>query len=733
MKNTQTKQKNKRVSPPKPPQQSKKVKKSEAFAGRSNKKNLSDIEKKEIEKAGEKFIIGEKKRFDFVMDLLGMEDEQERLEWMQDFSKNNSSDRMFVAVMDAVPKEYQRKVLDRIAPKKQKKIDLFEMEWSTQVFLDALEEKKLQSNLVLSYEKYWNKRLTFPEIKQKILEEHTTLMNSFLTKQQQEENIRNLKRLVREKEKTQGPPRTIKLVDLKGNIIEDVRAPDMGRRTLGYQVMELGMCEKYYKKSWIPGYSNDGEFYVFGMVNERVLEDTNLVDVKSTIIHDSKKYYKAKNNLDYFLCTSIYKKQTKNILTGQFKDGRLFEFLIVYVYGGIQLVQDESLYVKEVEWITQQYSAIYQTSNRVKEFLEKELITSTSKFYLYILNIMNTFFDEKSSKYLLETFIENTKGNASLFMNSVARIMIFLDTDYLGSKLPFFHQKLQKNVFILEDLPTLTPKEILQEIYEDPRNYSEDDLFNEEKTNIEKLTEDIEDQVSLYIFNTVNIFSYDPTERIATGVARRILKKTKIQERQIITECQNKIEDIKWDTIYYRDPLENKLFCFNLLEIVEQIYKGDFINPHTGTQFSIEFIDGIKKYSLENTRKAYQKAIKTSIDLTNILFEDLNTKELSLEPSQTCSFEKVKKYWETYVLSSNPLEEKLRKSPSDIDSIKKIIEKPPQIKHEEPKINKISLPPQKIERKKEEKPPVAKVVETVAQPDKKKIVFSKKEFGQKKN
>lgn len=704
---------------------------------KADKKKLDSEELEQIEERKKEFYKQEKERISLLLKLSEITDEETiRLE-LKDFSKGGKSDKLFGVLVYTIPSKFYKELAEKFGEKavlqqqknekniqknKQQDVNPIFL-WSTMTLLDFIEiNPKMLEELVDLYNANYKTSKTFEEIKNEIVKESDKITSSFLTKSQKEAYDRfmeNIKKDRRKIEERQPENKKSVFLDKDGNVIS------IEQRNLiepsDFLYTDMLFCLKYEEKPWIENY--DGKFYVTGVIDNKLVNETNLVSEES-IIFQNKKYFKSNQKLNQLFCTAFTKKQKKYIFSGQFRDKKLFELEIVYKTKNSFVKQDEDLFNLELNWISSQNNEMLSIKQSVQKFLDTEPVEKDSKFSKYIVNIFSLYFDKESSNSILNYFVTNSKGNMKYFMERVAKLMIFLDPNYLGSKIPFFHKKLEKNVYNLEDLYTLSEKEILQEIYENPQNYIEDDnsIFEDKFSNF---TDNIRDQINLFIFNTVKNFVEDPTKRQSGNFAKYINPPKNINVIQSSNQCQNDFGEIKWDTIYYRDPETNKLYCFNLLEIVQQIYSGDFVNHHTNMQFSSDFVKSIKKYSLEKIQKIYEvkKPVDLKINFLDVLLNDLNKKEISLTSSE-CSSEKIKKYYKDFVLTEeDPLTKKLQKTSEELEKINDFVND--QSLHEVALVQEpLQIFPQRV---------VKDSVESVSIPlVKQKVKFSKVGFGQKK-
>jgi hypothetical protein len=495
-------------------------------------------------------------------------------------------------------------------------------------------------------------------------------------------------------------------VDINGDIVVLDKKNTLGTSDFFYK--DLLYCLEYKEKPWIKNY--DKEYYVSGILESKEIQETGLVKKDDFITFDNKQYYKSTDKLNELLCDTLSKIQTEDILSGEFKNKKVFKFEIVYKLKNEDfLKQNEKIFNDELNWIAARNNELLYIKQNVKKFFDEEVVEKDTKFSKYIMELLNQYFDKESSIKIENYFIEESKGNMNYFMERIAKLMVFLDSNYLGNLLPYFHQKLSKNVYNLEDIYTLSEKEILQEVYENPKNYDDDDLFGNSK--IELLANSIKDQIDNYIFNTVKNFIKDPSKR----QWRDEIKHVKRINVDLITDslqCKNEFGDIDWDTIYYRDPETNELYCYKLADIVSQIHNGDIVNSYTNRQFSNDFIKKISKYSYEKIEESQKIETPLEINILDVLLQDLNKKEIDLQKSD-CSKDKIKNYYREFVLSDNSLERKLNKSSNDIENINNYVLSS--------SLNTVS--------KKEDSPSIY----IVENPSYKKVQFNKTDFGKKKN
>lgn len=255
------------------------------------------------------------------------------------------------------------------------------------------------------------------------------------------------------------------------------------------------------------------------------------------------------------------------------------------------LIQDEQVFQDELDYYKKERNS---SVLRVENLLEREIDPNSIQTASYVLSSVLSKIApdnkdyEVDSPYIriaidslikrLMSRLRKNLTNRELF-TGIAEITVYLQL----SQYSIFKKRVKAEYYLPEVLVALSPEDKLPEVFTNP--------------NIDKKTEEITssyllDQISESVrgMGDVLLFTLDPT-------AKRILRNTKpIREPEIQYSqqaCQNG-QDLKIipanNLVFYRDPSTEKVYCLDLVKIIDNFDKKNYVNPYTGEKFDKNFI-----------------------------------------------------------------------------------------------------------------------------------------------
>ena len=452
----------------------------------------------------------------------------------------------------------------------------------------------------------------------------------------------------------------IMLLDIYGNPLDSAKP-----RALIYTHLQTCM-DGYSSKRWVPDYA--GEYYINGTVDDE--EPTVPFVLEKTVEYGGKEFMLATKSLDLVLCTGLNKKQDDNIMSVE-KNGKKFKLEILYkLKSGKYLIQDEDLFIKEQKWIVQQSAGLYEHLDE----LRKSLVKDEDGVRILGLSELSKFFDPQSAKSI-EEIIYTEEPTVRVYMSRLAGIIIYMDELYMKNKASDFHDKIKRKIFKTDqDIANLTQKEILQDIYNNPKITKE---------TLDKLEKEIEIHTKAYIDSKLKriITNKDPTRR-TEGIEKHVkLSSMKVEPIQF-KDCVNDFHsESNWDVLYYNE--NGKLYCFKILDLIGR----DMINQYTGNHFSPDFVNEINKYSKEKIFEIQTEELfgdddeeenkeilyEDLPDMSNIIFDDINKLDINLIRART-EWDGKCAYYRKFVFDGDIF----GKSKETIDTIKKYCEIEPK-------------------------------------------------------
>jgi hypothetical protein len=641
----------------------KKVVKEDVKASKKTNKAADRAETRAIQREEQKQVEINRKNFE--------DDEQSKKSLIKDIIKKNDletstklrnyPDKIFSDLLYLIPPDQAKRYLQQV----EKKLDI--EDYTTLILLETIKHSKtLRKNYKeILKKKYGSLNQLIDMEKQKFLK----LSEGFSTKNEKKYFEQVLERMTRlktppilEKSKTQEEASHGKIKYYNPNTGETIDFSPIERR---YEYNYIERCmDEYFFKSWLPNYS--GIMYVKS--NKGDLNKAFYIP-ESGIVINGQTFYQGTRSLDVAMCVGLKKEQNGENFIFETKNGNNYNLTIVYkMKDGSMIIQDEDLFKLEQDWIKNKDSSVFK---KAEEILNTPLSLYEPTDIPRQLGIyeLELFFDKDSAKYIEQKIYEETRDKLlKNYFNRIGGLVIFLDKNYMKKQATLFNSQLNKKLFNQSDIVSLTPKEILQDIYNNP-NISESD--------INLLNKAIEQQLGIYVYQKGKkiLSMQDPTIRIPTRPGQK--KQVKLTLQDYPKDCINNPNDLGWNIVYYTE--NDKLYCWDLEKILERIREGQNTNPFSGKEFSEEFLNRMKKYSLEDVKKQMEldlfgeeENINNNIQLpslANLIFNDINNKELNLikegySKDFTCS------YYEKYIAKNNSFEQKLNKTEEDKNIIK---------------------------------------------------------------
>lgn len=261
-----------------------------------------------------------------------------------------------------------------------------------------------------------------------------------------------------------------------------------------------------------------------------------------------------------------------------------------------------------------------------------EIFRNRMAFIKQASSLRKYFSEDDSNKILNEIYnrVISKKGTLNDYFIAIARIVVFVDDEYLKSIAKTFNKKLAKQYYNLESLLDLTISEILQEIYQHPDN----------RQSISSISTQIDDQIEKCVQKMTRQITREPYNEEEMEKTKKSLKMSleTIKKSPSLNkgDCSDDFSDVNdLDIIYYTDINTGTVYCFKLFDLYEQFEKDDFVNHKSGNVFSEIFVKNILSHhkkpkspvkdlsSMDDILKTHQSSL---IDIFSKL-------ENSLEPS----------------------------------------------------------------------------------------------------
>ena len=348
------------------------------------------------------------------------------------------------------------------------------------------------------------------------------------------------------------------------------------------------------------------------------------------IIEDKRKWYQADKNFFALQCNSNKNKRSQkgDVLTCYTEGGKPVRFRVGFTIIGYEyptdiyqsrthmvekadgtmvqrsfIIQDEVMFRKERNYDRKTSQKLHE---RIK-YIENSPVTersvdiamqALSRALLEVAPISKSDYGiihsddgykriDYNTPYmqvLIDTLREGADQTNQNFFTKIANIIVYL-------RLPeakMFKANIAKEYYLPDILATLSEREKFPEVFDDP---SLSPKFIEGV--VAKINNNVRRQVN--DFAEALYLSEDPTRRRSTRPTSYI--GTDIKTRKRLSACENKdrVRDAEpTEIIYYKDD-DEKIYCFTVNELYERFIDGNIINPETGKQFRLPFVQRFEK------------------------------------------------------------------------------------------------------------------------------------------
>jgi DNA-binding transcriptional MerR regulator len=139
-----------------------------------------------------------------------------------------------------------------------------------------------------------------------------------------------------------------------------------------------------------------------------------------------------------------------------------------------------------------------------------------------------------------------------------------------------------------------------------------------------------------------------------------------------LEKASKELERYLKDIIYYKDRDDNKIYCFSLFELLEEINNKNYINVYNNKPFSEDFINYVKKHK----KPSVKSIVELKEGFKELVFDSINNLDMSLMSlmSLMSSKDLICKYYNDYVFSKTEFEERLKKTDIQIEKLKNYCE-----------------------------------------------------------
>lgn len=139
-----------------------------------------------------------------------------------------------------------------------------------------------------------------------------------------------------------------------------------------------------------------------------------------------------------------------------------------------------------------------------------------------------------------------------------------------------------------------------------------------------------------------------------------------------LEKASKELERYLKDIIYYKDRDDNKIYCFSLFELLEEINNKNYINVYNNKPFSEDFINYVKKHK----KPSVKSIVELKEGFKELVFDSINNLDMSLMSlmSSKTSKDLICKYYNDYVFSKTEFEERLKKTDIQIEKLKNYCE-----------------------------------------------------------
>ena len=372
---------------------------------------------------------------------------------------------------------------------------------------------------------------------------------------------------------------------------------------------------------------------------------------------------------------------------------------------------------KERKEISEEIYVMHNLDTKLKDF-SKEQLEKLRNVSVYFLK---KFFDSDSSKDMEKhIFRENYENTLRSYLTRLGKLIILVDPTGMKSVAKLLNERLSDGYYDLKDILTLSYKELLQDIYADPRNKDFQELDTVIDFELNKFFKnfirflgfvetdiDIDDEL-LFGPDDSNIYRIDNIEPCniefkGRSVFKKYLKlksdynlidqdnqKEKLEALKLLLEEEKIIRPFLRSVVYYKE--NDELYCFTYFELEERFNEKDYANPYTGNNFSQDFIDNLS-IVIKSKQEKVKKNVKEEEEeqekqfLRNI-FDNINTLEVELKDK--VSKDDACDYYKKFVFSYSELEKMMKKDKSVVNELKTFCgvveesEPKPETKSEQP-------------------------------------------------
>lgn len=389
------------------------------------------------------------------------------------------------------------------------------------------------------------------------------------------------------------------------------------------KISKTKKCKLLY--GWINNYSHT-LIHIYNGSNDKYIDTT-----KIPVEYDNEVFYFPSNLFNVINCTDNKYYEGKYLIIEDNKGNKLKARVIHVLSDGQIVPEDNQMLQLEFQW-----QRIYKSFGTVNTLLQTSInydenITNVCRqVALFQLNISLGVQDSEYTKLIEESIASFVTETIQEYFQLIASIIVFTSNIYFGKYAQTFKQRLVNKIYKPDIVMRISKEDKFPEIYdnnkvtENTRKFIDNVIFSD-------ISEIIVDLATL---SHNEIF---PTRRVATKNSYAQPLSVIIPEHTI--SCVNK-GDISghatWEIIQYE--YDNKLYCFKIVDLVNQFVNNDFINKFTGVEFDSEFINNVIEVYNEQTVSplpVVDEVIKKdeeepSLNLIELLYSEIQKLELKL-------------------------------------------------------------------------------------------------------
>jgi hypothetical protein len=412
-----------------------------------------------------------------------------------------------------------------------------------------------------------------------------------------------------------------------------------------YTLPRQQCVEGYKNRPWIPNYV--ATYFRMDPSSDDFENPELYIDMEGgdpiAIQWQGREYFKASAAFDLLLCTGSNKSQKETMFSVENK-GKKYVFEILFLSGDNgddKTVQDEEIYRIEEAWLHEKNMYLLD--------LTKKFLTENFEKSADVRQIRETGQQEvleffgKEDAYAIEQKIAANSKTIGEYLDRLARILVFVDEKYMKGDAKFFNERLSRQYYNLDTLFDLEFSDIFPEIYQLP---------SKNEALLEKFETKIKNNINLYVLNKASAISarkygkrYDIPRRSASFFGASDLPSL------TVNDCSNN-EDVtnekSWDIIYFTDSDDNKIYCFKLLDLIEQFSAGNNQNIKTGKEFPADFIKHITAHYQKPAEKVVMNVRADTVETGNNALETGNNDDLLSELEENLSPEDMEEYKKLY-------------------------------------------------------------------------------------